>query len=328
MTLPTIFPPSSLPVFHVDGHSITLGSDYAGVPRGRGHSRLRAKSSAAPRVVSVVWKLTQAQMTDLDEWFEATLDVGVEAFTAEVANQGPGQLFWRAVWVEPYVAVPQGTPDGVFWTVTGRLLLTGAGEAARPLTGDLSVEIDVALLGSATLVLPDTPLATEIVVALEFITALRGEIVVALLSTTSPLASEITVPLLGEGAFSSSGGATGTTLTIEEEDGSPSATPDKLIFPNDTLTVDSDGNVVYTPASSLTFEEDDGAPSFTATKLVFPGGSLSLGSDGEAIYRPPVWSYSASPPTNPLPGDEWTDSDTGIQYRYINDGTSSQFVEL
>lgn len=294
MSLPTIFPPSSLPTFHVEGHGISLGGDYAGVPRGRGHSRLRAKSSGAPRTVSVVWKLTQAQMTDLDLWFESTLNVGVEPFTAEVANQGPGRLFWRAVWVEPYRAVPQPTPRGVFWTVTGRILLTGEGEATRPTTGALSAEIEVALLGSGSLVLPDTPLAAEIVVALGIITALRAEIVVALLSGTTPLSAEILVPLDGSGSLSSGGGGGGSySLTIEDADGSPSIVdPAVLIFPSGTLALDSDGNAVYTPSGAGDF------------------------------------FYSSAAPASPLEGWRWVDSDSGIQYTYLNDGNSSQWVEL
>jgi hypothetical protein len=286
MTLPTIFPPSSLPTFHVDGHGIQLGANYAGVSRGRGHSRLRPKSSGAHRIVSVQWRLTQAQMTDLDLWFEQTLNVGVEQFTAEVANQGPGRLFWRAVWAEPYVAVPQPTPEGVFWTVTGRILLTGTGEATRPTTGDLSAEIEVALLGAGTLVLPETPLATEITVALEVITALRAEITVALLSSTTPLSAEITVALLGSGALSAGSSGTSYTLTVEEVDGSPSQVdPTKLVFPNGSLTVDSDGEVIVA-LSGLTIEEEDAGPSTSPSKLIFPDGTLTVDSDGNVHYTP------------------------------------------
>lgn len=40
------------------------------------------------------------------------------------------------------------------------------------------------------------------------------------------------------------------------------------------------------------------------------------------------WTNSASAPSSPADGDEWFDPDTGILYRYVNDGTSSQWVEL
>jgi hypothetical protein len=231
-------------------------------------------------------------MTALDLWFEQTLNVGVEPFTAEVANQGPGRLFWRAVWAEPYVSVPQPTPEGVFWTVTGRILLTGTGEATRPTTGELSAEIEVALLGSATLVLPDTPLATEITVALEVITALRTEITVALLGSTTPLSAEITVALLGSGALSAGSSGTSYTLTVEEVDGSPSQVdPTKIVFPNGSLTVDSDGEVIVS-LTGLTIEEEDAGPSTAPSKLIFPDTTLSVDSDGNVHYTPDAYSLT------------------------------------
>lgn len=42
----------------------------------------------------------------------------------------------------------------------------------------------------------------------------------------------------------------------------------------------------------------------------------------------PTWTNSSSAPGSPSDGDEWFDPDTGILYRYVNDGTSSQWVEL
>ena len=42
----------------------------------------------------------------------------------------------------------------------------------------------------------------------------------------------------------------------------------------------------------------------------------------------PSWTNSSTAPGSPSDGDEWFDPDTGILYRYVNDGTSSQWVEL
>jgi hypothetical protein len=39
------------------------------------------------------------------------------------------------------------------------------------------------------------------------------------------------------------------------------------------------------------------------------------------------YSYQATAPISPVVGDRWVDSDTAIEYTYINDGTSSQWVE-
>jgi hypothetical protein len=41
-----------------------------------------------------------------------------------------------------------------------------------------------------------------------------------------------------------------------------------------------------------------------------------------------VWTYSASTPSSPNAGDKWVDTNSGITYTYINDGNSSQWVEM
>jgi hypothetical protein len=41
-----------------------------------------------------------------------------------------------------------------------------------------------------------------------------------------------------------------------------------------------------------------------------------------------VYSFQSSAPSSPVAGDEWTDSDTGVTYTYVNDGDTSQWVEL
>lgn len=75
---------------------------------------------------------------------------------------------------------------------------------------------------------------------------------------------------------------------------------------------------------------------------------LADGSAGTSGYvlksqgtnQPPVWaaesgggggsgSYTASssPPASPTEGDRWYDIDLGIEFTYVNDGNSSQWVE-
>lgn len=41
-----------------------------------------------------------------------------------------------------------------------------------------------------------------------------------------------------------------------------------------------------------------------------------------------AYTFSATAPSSPASGDQWTNSDDGITYQYLNDGTSSQWVEL
>jgi len=62
----------------------------------------------------------------------------------------------------------------------------------------------------------------------------------------------------------------------------------------------------------------------TPTQFLMADGSVSTSSGGIKS------TYSATPPTNPTPvaGDIWIDTSDGTQYTYINDGDSSQWVEL
>jgi hypothetical protein len=40
------------------------------------------------------------------------------------------------------------------------------------------------------------------------------------------------------------------------------------------------------------------------------------------------YTASSTPPTSPTPGDRWFNIDDGVEYTYIQDGTSSQWVEI
>lgn len=85
---------------------------------------------------------------------------------------------------------------------------------------------------------------------------------------------------------------------------------------------------------SLTVEEVDGSPTVAATKLKFPNGTLSV-LGAEATYTPAgggggggAFAYSSTAPGSPTVGDRWVDSDVGILYVYVDDGTSAQWVEF
>lgn len=342
MTLPLIFPPSSLPKFSASGHGIRPGSDYAGVPRGKGHSRKRPKSTGAHRIVPVRWVLTSAQAADLDFWGETSLNVWTRAFTAEVANQGPGRLFWRAEWAAMPRCIPQPTPRGVMWEVIGSLVLTGDGEASAPSTGELSGEIVIPRTGSAALVLPATPLAGEIVIQRIAITPLAGLIIIRRTSTLTPLAGVVSIARTGSGKLSAGGSGTSYSLTVEEVDGSPSQVdPAKLIFPNGTITIDSDGNATFTPASStpggsdthvqyndagafggeagFTYDKTTNTltvEKFTATGLVT---TVASATGGAGLTLP-----HGTAPTSPVNGNLW--STTAGFYGRVNGVTVGPFA--
>lgn len=94
----------------------------------------------------MTWFLTAVQMQLVDAWFETTLRAGTEKFTAEVGKLGgPRHVeYWAAEWVDPYLAEPIA-PD--LWRVSGSLLLTGTPSSSRPATGDLDLQIELALEG-------------------------------------------------------------------------------------------------------------------------------------------------------------------------------------
>ncbi len=101
-----------------------------------------------PRVVSVGLFLSRAQMLAFDNWFEDDLVVGERQFSARVANQGPGLLWWAAEWFD----VPLSTPlHSGFWRVTGSLLLTGEGSVEGPAITTAGVEFRAPLLATAVL---------------------------------------------------------------------------------------------------------------------------------------------------------------------------------
>lgn len=52
-------------------------------------------------------------------------------------------------------------------------------------------------------------------------------------------------------------------------------------------------------------------------------GTESVVSVGGVQY-----TFGSSAPASPAEGDEWTDSDTGVTYKWINDGTTTQWVEF
>ena len=104
MALPELLLPDGTPAFLADGHSIELTPMYADVPTRTGHDRRRRVYTVVPRVVSVGLQLTAAQMLAFHAWYEGALQAGAQRFSAQLANQGPGLLWWSARFAEPYSA--------------------------------------------------------------------------------------------------------------------------------------------------------------------------------------------------------------------------------
>lgn len=162
MSLPQITVPAGTPVFLADGHAIEQLPAFSDVQTGSGHGRKRRTRSSPPRRVSVSLNLNAAAMQAFDAWFEDTLQVGQLSFSARVANQGPGLMWWEAKWVEPYTAEPRGFGK---WRVTGTLFLSGEPSSDGPTITSLGLEVSLALKGSGSIV-SDTSLAVEYSLAL------------------------------------------------------------------------------------------------------------------------------------------------------------------
>lgn len=178
MALPELTLPPGTPAFSVENHDIEMGSMFADIPMRTGHHRRRRVYTTVPRVVSVKLDLTLAQMAAVHDWFEGPLQVGVQPFSAQVANQGPGLLWWKARFVEPYTAEADSAGQS-FW-VTAKLLLTGVGQVAAPYSPSMSAGVRVGLVSSCTLTVPLN---------------LAAAVVIALVDNSNTLASSITVTL-------------------------------------------------------------------------------------------------------------------------------------
>jgi hypothetical protein len=150
MALPEILVPAGIPVFKEAGHSHRRRSVYRDVQMGTGHMRKRARTTTAPRVVTVEWFLRPNQELTVDAWFENDLKVGSEKFSAQLARIGGRFLmWWECQWVSPMAWTPLANG---YWRVTGELLLTGDGSLTAPVVTTAAVEFGVILTGSATAV--------------------------------------------------------------------------------------------------------------------------------------------------------------------------------
>lgn len=177
MSLPELTLPAGLPVFRGMGHSATPRSIYATVGMRTGHARKRRVATSAPRIVTVELFLSANQMVTFDAWFENGLLAGQRAFSARVANQGPGLLWWHAEWVDP----PKLTPTyGGYWALAGSLLLTGEGSVAGPVSTSAAMELIGGLVGSVTGAAVDGQAAMELTVSLALAAPVAMEITVGL----------------------------------------------------------------------------------------------------------------------------------------------------
>ena len=198
MALPELTLPDGTPAWLADPHAIELVPLYADVPMRTGHDRRRRVFTVAPRLVRVGLQLTAAQMLALHDWYEGPAKAGAEYFSTQVANQGPGLLWWQARFAEPYSA--DAGEAGASFRVQAKLLLTGVGSVNGPYNRALVANTTIALTGTAALTLP-LNLSADTVIALLSNIPMSADTVIALRSSEYELREDGSYILREDGSF-------------------------------------------------------------------------------------------------------------------------------
>lgn len=146
---PGLGPPSDIPGPRWVGHTHEMGSVYANLGMQTGHDRRRRVYTEVPRVVSVSWDLDLYQTTEFRNWYESDLNGGMGTFYLKVANQGPGVLWYRARFLEPYTA--EANESGQAFWISAKVLLYGEGTPTVLYTPEIEAGAVVGLIGQARL---------------------------------------------------------------------------------------------------------------------------------------------------------------------------------
>lgn len=99
---------------------------------------------------------------------------------------------------------------------------------------------------------------------------------------------------------------------------------DNLNFRGNYRAYDENGKILtYAKGDVVVYNGETYVAKYTIseTSPAHPGWSL-LGSGGVKFYT------GTLPPNEPNVGDEWLDINTGKTYKYIDDGTSTQWVNI
>lgn len=144
LTLPYGFPP-----FLRDGHDADITPAFADAKVQTGPARRQRTYQTTMTTLGVSLELQLDQTASFDAWYEGPLKAAEAFFSAEVANEGPGLLWWKARWVGPYTSEYLG---GLWWKISGKLLLFGEGSTSPPEVSQLSggVLFDLLTSGEVT----------------------------------------------------------------------------------------------------------------------------------------------------------------------------------
>lgn len=142
-------PPEDIPGPRWVGHTHEMGSTYANLAMQTGHDRRRRVYTDVPRVVSVSWDLNLSQAAEFRNWYEYSLSGGMKEFNLKVANQGPGVLYYRARFIEPYTA--EANESGQAFWISAKVMLYGEGVSVVPYNPEMDADVTVSLMGQANL---------------------------------------------------------------------------------------------------------------------------------------------------------------------------------
>ena len=148
--LPELMMPSSIPSFLSAGHSVQLVDIYGNIGWSTGEDSKRPVYTTAPRIVTVSLDLSANQMADFYNWFEGPANGGTSYFSCQLANFGPGLLWFKSRFYTPYVATPDA--NGTRWEVKFNLYVLGEGTFTMPARTSFLSSRGMQLQGSADIV--------------------------------------------------------------------------------------------------------------------------------------------------------------------------------
>jgi len=177
--LATLLPPLTLPAsigaFLRDGHAIENMPMFGDAKMQTGVAKRRRVYLATPNIVDVSLEVTQTGVKDFQEWFDGPLAAGTNFFSAQVANQGPGLLWWKARFYSDGNSAPFQVEflGGLWWRITAKLITFGEGSLTGPASSVLSGGVIFDLISTTQLTVLQ-PISGGVTFALLPVTAIAG----------------------------------------------------------------------------------------------------------------------------------------------------------
>jgi len=276
--LPSLTIPDSCGPFRREGHSLDKQPMFGDTPMQTGASRRRRLYLATPRLAGVSLEVTQAGLADFVSWFENALGAGTAFFSAQVANQGPGTLWYKArvsgsIGQKPYSTEFLG---GSWWRITMKLVLFGEGSTVSPAQSSaLTGGATFALTGSASLTVLQ-PLSGGCTFALLPVTAAAGGVLAG--GCLLALLAGVYFPPAPVGSAAGTSTATGVSATGYTGTAAGSSTVSGVPINPSVGSAAGFGNAIAAAITQgLTYPDEKGT-------WVASSGALTVGVNDIPIY--------------------------------------------